>query len=145
LQDFEKSVQNGSVTYKDIELFVGQFFEGNYEKTSNELSIICLSTNKKLIGKRVEQYKQCREVIAKAEIAGEILEIQRIYELTGNFKPIEKISQVYIYYRFYSRLHVFLVDILKCKCKYFKLLITGTNNICKHCLCYTYLHINKNV
>jgi len=102
LNDFKTKLQRGDLKFEEVETMLGHQFKDDYDKIETEM--IALGMCESIIPKRIQQLKQVRELACCVRGAQTILEFQGVFNLTGNFRPVENIAAVCITFRVYTYL-----------------------------------------
>ncbi|XP_053385748.1 E3 ubiquitin-protein ligase RNF213-like [Mercenaria mercenaria] len=131
LHEIEKGISTGSITFNEMEKLIGQYYEDNLEQMTCELTKVCLNTSGKTVRHRIEQYKHGKDIILSAEIAREIMDIQIIYGLSGDFQQIEKICSLDIQSLPLNEIKGDLIKTSKALCSFSKTKLTCLKKFAK--------------
>lgn len=69
----------------------------NYDKMLSELKLFCSQTQETILCERLKQLERCRQVVLVSKLASVLVQIQRVYMLSGDFRTVLKINQVGIH------------------------------------------------
>jgi len=79
---------SGEISFKDIEFRLLDLYGGKLDALKKELLIVCKGDGRCVI-ERLDQIKQYRKLGAYSRGAETMINIQQMFELSGDFTPVE--------------------------------------------------------
>jgi len=90
LSEFITKLQDGQLKLKEAERILEQQLKQDYSRMEAEMRML-----EPVIRQRTMQLKQNRELDRCVRGAQAMLKFKKVYELTGEFRPVENIAKVF--------------------------------------------------
>ena len=89
---FKKKLENGELTFEEIETQLGNQFKDDFGHISREMKILKVEDD--VIATRIKQLEKQRKLAGCVRGAKTLLDFKEVYQLTGDFGAVEKVAMV---------------------------------------------------
>jgi len=92
LDAFKEKIENGELTFEEIETNLGHQFKDDYNRICMEMKMLKVEDG--VIATRIKQLEKQRKLADCVRGAKTMLEFKDVYKLTGDFGAVEKVALV---------------------------------------------------